>query len=440
MWRKSIGLVFTLVVVMIVAGACGMPGLPAAAPGQATEAAAEEAPASDGATVSSATVNSGAAASLDPAARDGMFSAAPEMTIDPAKFYYATLKTDKGDIKVQLYADRAPMTVNNFVFLAREGFYDNTTFHRVIEEFMAQAGDPTGTGMGGPGYTFADEFWPGATFDRRGLLAMANAGPGTNGSQFFITFAPTPWLDGGHTIFGEVLEGDEVLSQLTLRDPMADADQPGDLITTILIEEGDVSLLPTPTALPPTPTPFPPTNMEGDRPLADLPGDERVNFFNTAPDVIIDDAKTFTATISTSQGDLVVALFADEAPIAVNNFVVLANLGFYDDTPVNDVSPDQLVVIGSPNNDPASDVGYVLKPETGLSRTPEAGAVAYRTLTQDADGSIIASGSQLFLAIAPPPADVNDVYSFFGQVVEGVDILSSLTVSDTIQSIMIVEE
>lgn len=322
----------------------------------------------------------GAAASLAPADRDSMFTAAPEMTIDPLKYYFATLKTEHGDIKVQLFADRSPMTVNNFVFLAREGFYDNTTFHRVIADFMAQAGDPTGTGMGGPGYTFADEFWPGASFDRRGLLAMANAGPGTNGSQFFITFAPTPWLDGGHTIFGEVIEGDDVLDQITLRDPMSSPTVPGDLIKTIVIEEGDSSILPTPTPLPPTPTPFPPTSMEGDRPLANLPGEEKANFFNTEPEMAIDTTKTFTAIISTSQGDLVVALFDDEAPVAVNNFVVLANLGFFDNTPINDVNPDLLVVIGAPDNDPSSDVGYIFKPETGLSSAPGAGSIAYLSL------------------------------------------------------------
>jgi cyclophilin family peptidyl-prolyl cis-trans isomerase len=374
------------------------------------------------------------------AARDGMYSAAPEMTIDPAKYYYATLKTDQGDIKVQLFADRAPTTVNNFVFLAREGFYDNTTFHRVLEDFMAQAGDPTGTGMGGPGYEFADEFWPGATFDRRGLLAMANAGPGTNGSQFFITFAPTPWLDGNHTIFGEVIEGDDVLSKLTLRDPSANPTEPGNVIQTITIEESDTSLLPTPTPLPPTPTPFPPTSMQGDRPLADLPGEEKANIFNTAPDMVIDAAKSYTATVATSQGEFVMSLFDDDAPVAVNNFVVLANLGFYDNTPVNDVSPEQLVVIGAPSNDPTMDAGYTFNPEVGLPQTLDVGAVAYRSLTQDADGSVIASGSQLFLALSPPPADVNEAYSFFGKVVEGVDILSSLTISDTIQKITIEEQ
>jgi len=382
----------------------------------------------------------GAAASLAPADRDSMFTAAPEMTIDPLKYYFATLKTEHGDIKVQLFADRSPMTVNNFVFLAREGFYDNTTFHRVIADFMAQAGDPTGTGMGGPGYTFADEFWPGASFDRRGLLAMANAGPGTNGSQFFITFAPTPWLDGGHTIFGEVIEGDDVLDQITLRDPMSSPTVPGDLIKTIVIEEGDSSILPTPTPLPPTPTPFPPTSMEGDRPLANLPGEEKANFFNTEPEMAIDTTKTFTAIISTSQGDLVVALFDDEAPVAVNNFVVLANLGFFDNTPINDVNPDLLVVIGAPDNDPSSDVGYIFKPETGLSSAPGAGSIAYRALTEDLDGSVLASGSQLFLAIAPPPPDVNDAYSFFGKIIEGLDILPTLTTDDMIVSITIVEE
>jgi len=428
----SAGLVMALVVALLAVAACGLPG--AATPESASAPPAADAPAGD-APATAAPVDAAAVA-----ARDGMYDSPPEMTIDPTKYYYATIKTEHGDIKLQLYADRAPLTVNNFVFLAREGFYDNTTFHRVLADFMAQAGDPTGTGMGGPGYTFADEFWPGATFDRRGLLAMANAGPSTNGSQFFITFAPTPWLDGNHTIFGEVIEGDDVLSQITLRDPSAGATEPGDLIQTITIEESDVSLLPTPTPLPPTPTPFPPTSLTGDRPLTALTGEEKVNYFNTAPEMVIDTAKTYTATVATSQGEFTIALFDDDAPVAINNFVVLANLGFYDNTPVNDVSPEQLVVIGAPNNDPTMDVGYTIKPEVGLPTTPITGSVAYRSLTQDADGSIIASGSQLFLALSPPPPDVNSAYSFFGLVVDGVDILSSLTVSDTIETVTIVEE
>jgi len=172
----------------------------------------------------------------NPASRNGMYSAAPVMTIDPTKKYIATIVTEKGNIVVELYADKAPLTVNNFVFLAREGFYDNTTFHRVIEGFMAQAGDPTGTGMGGPGYQFADEFDADLTFDGIGILAMANAGANTNGSQFFITFAATPWLNGQHTIFGKVIEGTDVLLSISMRDPQT-ATAPGDLIKTIRIEE-----------------------------------------------------------------------------------------------------------------------------------------------------------------------------------------------------------
>jgi len=143
----------------------------------------------------------------------------PEMKIDPQKKYTATLSTDKGDIVLDLFAEKAPRTVNNFVFLAREGFYDGTIFHRVIQDFMAQGGDPTGTGTGGPGYRFADEFHPSLKHNKPGVFSMANAGPGTNGSQFFITHVPTPWLDGKHSIFGQVTQGLDVLLSIPPRDP-----------------------------------------------------------------------------------------------------------------------------------------------------------------------------------------------------------------------------
>jgi cyclophilin family peptidyl-prolyl cis-trans isomerase len=158
------------------------------------------------------------------------------MAIDTARQYEATIVTDRGEMRFRLYADRAPLTVNNFVFLAREGFYDGLTFHRVMVDFMAQGGDPSGSGAGGPGYRFADEIAPDLRFDRRGLLAMANAGPNTNGSQFFVTFAPTPWLDGNHTIFGELISGDSVLAAIRLRDPGTDP-LPGDTIRWIEIAE-----------------------------------------------------------------------------------------------------------------------------------------------------------------------------------------------------------
>ena len=121
----------------------------------------------------------------------------------------ATMSTSKGDIKLQLYADKAPLTVANFVNLAKRGYYDGLTFHRVISDFMIQGGCPEGTGRGGPGYTFEDEFHPELKHDRPGILSMANAGPGTNGSQFFITHVPTPWLDGKHTVFGKVMDSDD---------------------------------------------------------------------------------------------------------------------------------------------------------------------------------------------------------------------------------------
>jgi peptidylprolyl isomerase/peptidyl-prolyl cis-trans isomerase B (cyclophilin B) len=163
----------------------------------------------------------------------------PSMEIDPSKSYEAVFTTDVGEFTVRLFSEQAPLTVNNFVFLARQGYYDNTTFHRVLPGFMAQGGDPTGTGAGGPGYTFEDEFDPGLQFDRPGLLAMANRGPDTNGGQFFITYAPTPHLNGLHTIFGEVIEGAEVVANLKPRDPQANPDFPGSALLSVeIIEAG----------------------------------------------------------------------------------------------------------------------------------------------------------------------------------------------------------
>lgn len=139
----------------------------------------------------------------------------PAMTVDAATKYTATINTNQGTIVLDLFPKEAPKTVNNFVSLARDGFYDGTIFHRVMSNFMIQGGDPTGTGRGGPGYNFEDEFHPSLVFDSEGILAMANSGPGTNGSQFFITVAPTPWLTGAHTIFGRVREGQDVVVGIT---------------------------------------------------------------------------------------------------------------------------------------------------------------------------------------------------------------------------------
>lgn len=165
------------------------------------------------------------------------YSAPPEMQIDPSKSYTATFNTERGSFVVELFAKEAPITVNNFVFLARDGYYDNTSFHRVIRDFMVQGGDPTGTGRGGPGYRFDDE--AGALKLRHtgeGTLSMANAGPNTNGSQFFITHRATPHLDGKHGVFGRVVDGMNVVFAIRDRDPGSDPN-PGDKLISVEINE-----------------------------------------------------------------------------------------------------------------------------------------------------------------------------------------------------------
>jgi cyclophilin family peptidyl-prolyl cis-trans isomerase len=160
----------------------------------------------------------------------------PEFTLDLQKKYTAVLSTEKGDITLELFADKVPATVNNFVFLARQGFYDDTIFHRVITGFMAQGGDPTGSGRGGPGYRFADEFHASLKHDKPGILSMANAGPGTNGSQFFITHVPTPHLNNKHSVFGQVISGMDILLSIPDRDPMK-VHSPGVKINKVTIQE-----------------------------------------------------------------------------------------------------------------------------------------------------------------------------------------------------------
>lgn len=521
-FRPLIGIL--LLAALMVLAACGGGASDTATATPAAPADAVATPAPAGEQAAPAAVAPGTrAGDIEPAGRNGMYPAAPAMMIDPAKYYYTTLATDKGDIRVQLFADRAPIAVNNFVFLAEEGYYDNTTFHRVLDGFMAQGGDPTGSGAGGPGYTFADEFVQGLEFDRPGLLAMANAGPATNGSQFFITFGPTPHLNGLHTIFGEVIQGQDVLDNLTRRDPQANPTEPGDTLLRVTIEESDSSSLPTPEPTPtplPTPTPFAPSSLDAmDRPLAAVPAAERANFFNTAPETTITTGKIYTATIifehtvadtaaltdtvavtdtaaltgtatvtdtaatptaAVTPGVAVtptvvltavagitasatvtagasitdaaaaqaapsagvtrvvtVALFADVAPVAVNNFVTLARLGFYDGTPVN-ISNDDLVVIGSPDDSLERDAGYRILPEVSLPQAPAAGSIAWAPEVQTEAG-LEASGSILMMAKTEPPAQAAASYSFFGRVVSGLDALSNLQQGDLIQSITVTE-
>jgi cyclophilin family peptidyl-prolyl cis-trans isomerase len=166
------------------------------------------------------------------------YSQCPPITINPTRQYIATLHTVKGDIVIELFADKAPLAVNSFIFLANNGWFDGVTFHRVIPGFVAQAGDPSGTGYGTPGYAFKNEISPDLKFDGPGVVGMANAGADSNGSQFFITYAAQPSLDGSYTIFGKVIQGMDVANNLTPRDPSQSGDLPaGDQILSVTIEE-----------------------------------------------------------------------------------------------------------------------------------------------------------------------------------------------------------
>jgi cyclophilin family peptidyl-prolyl cis-trans isomerase/protein-disulfide isomerase len=166
------------------------------------------------------------------------YTSCPAVTVQQNKQYITTLHTEKGDIVIQLFADKAPMTVNSFLFLVREGWYENITFHRVIPDLFAQTGDPSGTGKGNPGYYIITEINPSLTFDKPGMVAMVNSGPDTSGSQFFITYAPTTQYNGQYTIFGQVLNGMDVLKQLTPRDAQPGSDTPpGDKLIDITIQE-----------------------------------------------------------------------------------------------------------------------------------------------------------------------------------------------------------
>jgi cyclophilin family peptidyl-prolyl cis-trans isomerase/protein-disulfide isomerase len=166
------------------------------------------------------------------------FTACPNMTVKPGTQYIATLQTEKGEIVIRLFADKAPITVNSFLFLARSGWYEDITFHHVVPDLFAQTGDPSGTGKGNPGYYIITEIDPALNFDKPGLVAMVNSGPDTSGSQFFITYGPTPQYNGKYTIFGEVISGMDVLKQLTPRAPQPGADlPPGDRLLGVTIEE-----------------------------------------------------------------------------------------------------------------------------------------------------------------------------------------------------------
>ncbi len=345
----------------------------------------------------------------------------PELTLDLENVYIATLITEKGNVTIELFSQGAPITVNNFVFLAEQGFYDDTTFHRVLPGFMAQGGDPTGTGSGGPGYQFEDEIIHGVTFNQEGLLAMANGGPGTNGSQFFITYDATPHLNGLHTIFGKVIEGMDVIIALTPRDPAEAPDFPGDRLIRVEIEVVEHSQLPTPTPVTDAVIPVP---ADG-RPLAEIPPAEREDLYNGMPEMVIDLDKEYSTTIETSKGAILVELEPLLAPVSVNNFIVLANLGYWDGFPISNAQPGTFFVTGSPGSRPDSDIGYTLPSENESAATT--GALGYWFRSD----VLASSGSQIFILLADQPG-MDDFFTIFGYVTDGFEVAEALTVEDQI--------
>jgi cyclophilin family peptidyl-prolyl cis-trans isomerase len=264
------------------------------------------------------------------------------------------------------------------------------------------------------------------SFDQPGLLAMANAGPDTNGSQFFITFVPTEHLNGRHTIFGKVVEGLDVALALTRRDPQQSPTFAGDTLQTIEISEVAESLLPPPTA---TAVPVVPEPADG-RPLAELSIAERENLYTGRPAMSIDVDQVYVATIETSRGTIVAELYPADAPESVNNFVVLAELGYWDGFPINFAEPNQFVLTGSPAGEPTSDIGYTIPPE--VKRQHTAGALGY-WYRPDRIGS---SGSEFYILLGENPGMDAD-FTTFGNVTEGLDVAAGLTVEDTIETITI---
>lgn len=356
--------------------------------------------------------------------RNNRFSG-PAMTyIKPNTVYIATFVTDKGNIVAELYQD-TPQSQNNFVTLALNGFYDGLTFHRVEPGFVIQGGDPAGDGTGGPGYTIPAEIKHGHP---RGVLAWARTGDQVNperrssGSQFYITIGDATFLDGAYTVFGYIIEGMDVADQIAV----------GDKIVRVDISEAAISRLPTPT---PTPEPKAPVATAG-RPLTALPVAEREGIYNTPPAMTLDTTKAYQATIVTDKGEIVIELDPTRAPLTVNNFVLLANLGYYDGMPVAYTEPEVYLVTGSPASMRSSDVGYriPLEPTANASEVVTGTVSLYPVV--DVMGDVTASGSQFFISFMTLEGNTTPL-NIFGQVVSGLDVAQQLAIGDIIKRITI---
>lgn len=378
-------------------------------------------------------------AAIPPGARADRFSGPAAKYIEDNTIYVATLVTDKGNIVAELYPD-APQGVNNFVTLALNGFYDGLKFHRVEPGFVIQGGDPLGTGMGGPGYTIPAEI---NHAHPRGALAWARTGDDMNperassGSQFYITLAETPFLDGAYSVFGYVIEGMEVVDKIAVGDNIQRIDITT-ATTTKIPTPGPTNTpttVPTPTV---TPTPFAPAVEEG-RPLATVEVAKRDRYFNQPPAMTVDKTKKYEATIETDKGKIVMELDTSVSPATVNNFVTLADLGYYDGMPVAHVQEDTYIVFGSPKSEPDSDVGYTLPIEPDVEASKVITGTAAMYPVGDEHGNPVASGSQFFIAFTAVP-EGSVPLNVLGKVTDGMDVALKLAIGDIVKTITITQK
>lgn len=359
---------------------------------------------------------------------------APEMTIDKDKIYLATIKTVKGDVKIELLPKQAPITVNNFIFLARQKFYDNSYFHSMDSNYMAKAGKATDEVVSGPGYTIIDEITKDMVYDEPGYVAMHNRNrPNTAGSMFFINFLPLPWLDGKFTIFGKVVEGMDVLSKLKKYDSnMVQEDlqgnklEKGDGIYTIEITEIPETMIP-----PKAPFIVKKPVIEPGRPLAKLAPEKREYLYNTKPEMVIDTTKSYTAVFDTTKGKITATLRVKEAPETVNNFYIVANLGFYDGLPTTSYLRSRYISYGSSRALPYVDIGYSV-PMEGNPPTDKKkgilGAWFFGKLDGSSSGSII-----YFMMTNDPRFDGGTVFGDLDE--ESMKVLGSLIAGDKINRV-----
>ncbi len=441
---------FAVAAALLILAACApVPSAPAATATTAPAAATPAAPATQAvsltvqapvsATVPAPVEGQRPLAAIPPAERNDRFSGPAAKYVKDNTIYVATIKTDKGDIVAELYPD-TPQGENNFVTLALNGYYDGLTFHRVEPNFVIQGGDPLGTGTGGPGYTIPAEI---NHTHPRGALAWARTGDDNNpqrassGSQFYITLAETPFLDGAYSVFGSVIHGMDVADKIAV----------GDKIQRIDISTATTSKIPTPgptntptiTPTPTvTPTPFAPTAQQG-RPLATVEVATRDKYYNKPPAMTIDKTKKYEATIDTAKGKVVMELDPSVAPETVNNFVTLANLGYYDGMPVAHVQEGTFIVFGSPTSQPDSDVGYSLPIEPTVQASKVVTGTSAMYPVGDAAGNPVASGSQFFISFTAIP-EGSVPLNVLGKVTEGMDVAQKLAIGDVVKTITIIEK